>query len=63
MSAANTNPRLTMLDVTRLLGKSIGRLRADSSFPLLKSGTFSEAEILAWKQARDKLPTTPEVAK
>ncbi len=58
-----TNPRLTMLQVTRLLGTPIGRLRADPNFPQMKNGTFDAATVIKWQVGRDARPNPTEAAK
>ncbi len=59
MSNGNTNPRLTMLQVTRLLGTPIGRLRANPTFPAMRHGAFDEALVIAWQAGRDANSASP----
>lgn len=55
--------RLSMLQVMRLCGQPIGRLRADPTFPPMYHGTFDSAAVLAWKAARDAKAGQKEVTK
>jgi hypothetical protein len=52
--------RLTMRQVSVFLNTPIGRLRADPTFPPMHQGTFDEAAVLAWQQARDAKPDAKE---
>jgi len=53
----NSVTRLTMYQVTQLCGQSIGRLRADPTFPPMHRGTFDKSAVETWKAARDAKAT------